>query len=89
MAAGCSDAQIQACLRWASDEALDLYKRTSDEDYGGWLLRGEQQRLSQLQLTNHLPRALPRVDADDMAAAMLTSRLELAQESGRAYGGGE
>ena len=83
MAAGCSDAQIQAALRWASDEALELYKRTSDVEYGGWLARAERQRLSQLQLTHHLPRALPRYESHDLAGALIDSRIEMAAEAAR------
>ena len=81
LAAKCSDAQIQAALRWASDEALELYKRTSDEEYGAWLLRAEQQRLNQLMLTHHLPRALPRYESHDLAGAFIAARLDLSREA--------
>ena len=44
LAAGCSDGQIQAALRWASAEALLIYKVIQREDYGDWITRGETQR---------------------------------------------
>ena len=44
LAAGCTDGQIQAALRWASLEALLIYKVIQREDYGDWLARGETQR---------------------------------------------
>ena len=44
LAAGCTDGQIQAALRWASTEALLIYKVIQREDYGDWLARGETQR---------------------------------------------
>ena len=44
LAAGCTDAQIQAALRWASSEALLIYKVIGREDYGDWITRGQTAR---------------------------------------------
>ena len=44
LAAGCTDAQIQAALRWASAEALLIYKVIGREDYGDWITRGQTAR---------------------------------------------
>ena len=59
-----------AALRWASEDALLLYKRTQPGTYGGWLLGAERVRLT-ARMTHHQPRPMPRVDADDFAAAMI------------------
>ena len=69
MAANCSNLQIQAALRWASAEALELYAITSEDAYGGWLLEAERVRLT-ATMAHHLPRALPVYDGDDAAAAL-------------------
>ena len=46
MAADCTDAQIQAALRWASEDALKIYKVANREAYGGWLRRAERAKLT-------------------------------------------
>ena len=46
LAAGCSDAEIQAALRWASEDALKIYKVPNKELYGGWLRKAERERLT-------------------------------------------
>ena len=46
MAAGCSDAQIQAALRWASEDALKIYKVANHDVYGGWLRSAEGVKLT-------------------------------------------
>ena len=46
MAAGCTDGQIQAALRWASDEALQVYKVVQREDYGDWITRAGTAKLT-------------------------------------------
>ena len=46
LAAGCSGPEIQAALRWASDEALKIYQVVQRETYGGWLIRAERIKLT-------------------------------------------
>ena len=64
LAADCSDAQIQATLRWASAEALKEYKQVNAEVYGSWILKSELVHtlgpgLTGLR-THQLPRLKPR-----------------------------
>jgi hypothetical protein len=54
MAADCSDAQIQAALRWASNDALKCYKVANKEAYGGWLIRAEKVKLTGERTTVNL-----------------------------------
>ena len=61
IAAGCSDAQVQAALRWASAEALAEYKQINAEVYGGWILAGEKQKLTGLRAAG-----LAQVQTDDI-----------------------
>ena len=75
LAAKCSNAQIQAALRWASAEALDLYAVTSEKSYGDWLLAAEQIKLT-ATMAHHLPRAMPTYDVEDLATALLDDRLQ-------------
>ena len=70
MQAGCTDGQIQAALRWASDDALRLYRRTEADKYGGWLLGAERVNLT-AAMTHHLPRAATHVGGDGEVAAMI------------------
>ena len=71
MAAGRSDAQIQIALRWASQEALQIYKVTNIEEYASWLLDAEKQVTTGLR-AGALPRVRPpQHDHLDRAAAML------------------
>ena len=44
MQAGCTDGQTDpgGAVRWASDDALGLYRRTEADKYGGWLLGAER-----------------------------------------------
>ena len=77
LASGRSDAQIQVALRWATSEALQVYKTTNIEEYGSWLLTAEQQVVSGLRA-----RALPTVqttqlDHIDRAMAMLDADSDL------------
>ena len=46
MASGCSDSEIRMALRWASEDALLLYKHTEEATYGAWLLGAERVRLT-------------------------------------------
>ena len=41
MAAGCTGPEIQAALRWASVEALQIYEVVQRETYGDWIIRAE------------------------------------------------
>ena len=70
MAAGCSDAQIQAMLRWASPASLASYKQINDVAYGDMLRRAEQVKLTGARVHN-LPRPPPRVSHEDMAIAYI------------------
>ena len=88
MAAKCSNLQIQAALRWASEEALELYAITSEDAYGGWLLDAEKVRLT-ATMAHHLPRAMPVLDNDDAAAAFIAGRHAMDAEAAageRAFG---
>ena len=60
LAADCSDAQIQATLRWASAEALKEYKQVNAEVYGSWILRSELVHTTGPGLTGLRPHQLPR-----------------------------
>ena len=77
MAARCTDAQIQAALRWSSAEALAIYKNANMSQYGGWLLTAEQQKLTGMRAVN-LPRPLPQTDNINRAVAVGGGRRELA-----------
>ena len=61
IAAKCTDAQVQAALRWASAEALAEYKQINAEVYGGWILSAEKQKLTGLH-TAGLARMPPVTD---------------------------
>jgi len=76
MAAKCTNLQIQAALRWASEEALELYAITDESTYGSWLLRAEQQQLT-ATMAQHLPRPMPVIDADDACAAFMACRIDV------------
>jgi hypothetical protein len=80
MAAGCSDSEIRAALRWASEDALLLYKRTEAATYGSWLLGAERVRLT-ASMTHHLPRPVPRTDSDHLAAAAIDTRRDLVERA--------
>ena len=70
LAGAYTDGQIQAALRWASDDALRLYRRTEADKYGGWLLGAERVNLT-AAMTHHLPRAATHVGGDGEVAAMI------------------
>ena len=61
IAAKCTDAQVQAALRWASAEALAEYKQINAEVYGGWILSAEKQKLTGLHAAG-LARVPPVTD---------------------------
>ena len=76
LAAGCTDAQIQAALRWASAEALLIYKVIQREDYGDWITRGQVQRTTGARAASlrrdgsQLPTYGPAHDGDVAPAAI-------------------
>ena len=80
LSAKCSNAQIQAALRWASEEALGLYAVTEEREYGSWLHRAEQVQLT-ATMAHHLPRAMPTYDAEEVAEAFLVDRANTISEA--------
>ena len=86
LAAGCTDAQIQAALRWASADAVEIYKVANREQYGGWLLRAEKEQLTGERLIQLLEqrRFIPVTDGDELAGIYLDQRKELDSTAERA-----
>jgi len=76
VAAGCSDGEVQAALRWASEDALKVYKVANKETYAGWLIRAERVKLTGVRLAS-MPRPPPEYDNEERAAAILTSAATL------------
>ena len=72
MAAGCQDSEIQAALRWSSEDALNIYKVPNAGVYGGWLRRAERVKLTGARAIS-LQRPLPVSDCDGRAALAFTS----------------
>jgi len=70
VAAGCSDGEVQAALRWASEDALKVYKVSNKEQYGGWLLAAEKVKLTGVRLAA-MPRPPPEYDNERRAALVL------------------
>ena len=87
LAAGCTDAQIQAALRWASAEALLIYKVIQREDYGDWITRGQVQRTTGARAASlrrdgsQLPTYGPAHDGD-VAPAAIAAASRFAPEQG-------
>ena len=87
LASGCSDGQIQAALRWASAEALLIYKVIQREDYGGWITRGETARTTGARASalrvdgGQLPAYGPAAEGD-MAPADIAAASRFAPEHG-------
>ena len=87
LAAGCSDGQIQAALRWASAEALLIYKVIQREDYGSWITRGETQRTTGARAAalrvdgSQLPAYGPAAEGD-VAPAEIMAASRFAPEQG-------
>ena len=79
-AAGASDTRSQAMLRWASEDALLLYKRTDSDEYAQWVGVAGVTTFDTIR-TQHLPRQEAprdatraqgiRMDCDDLCAAVL------------------
>ena len=66
--AGASPAQIQALLRWQTDDSLRLYARLTAKSYGGWVLKAQRSDVTMVS-----PADLPCYEA--------THALELLQAS--------
>jgi len=83
MAAGCTDAQIQAAVRWASEDALKIYKVTNREAYGDWLVRAERAKLTGERATTlHVDhRHMPITSHDELVASFLGERDALEKTS--------
>jgi hypothetical protein len=79
LAAGCSGPEIQAALRWASDESLKVYQVIQRETYGGWLIAAEQVKLTGARASSlHAEgRHLPVYEPESMLADALGTREEL------------
>ena len=43
-----SPSQIQALLRWQTEDSLRLYARSSERSYGSWVLKAQQANISQV-----------------------------------------
>ena len=80
LAAKCTDAQIQAALRWASAEALAEYKQINAEHYGEWILNSERQKLTGARDAD-LANDLPRTDDLDLHQAIWNSRMDCRHEA--------
>ena len=70
VAAGCSDGEVQAALRWATEDALKVYRVPNKEQYGGWLERAERVKLTGVRLAA-MPRPPPPIDNERRAALVL------------------
>ena len=80
IAANCTDAQVQAALRWASAEALAEYKQINAEVYGGWILSAEKQKLTGLRAAG-LARVQPVTDELLLHQTIHSSRAECIQDA--------
>ena len=80
IAAKCTDAQVQAALRWASAEALAEYKQINAEVYGEWILSAEKQKLTGLRAAG-LARLQPVTDELLMYQTIHNSRAECIQDA--------
>ena len=80
MAAGKSDAEIQVALRWASPEALQIYKIANVEQYAGWLVEAERQTLTGTRAIG-LPRVLPQTDHLERAAMLAGAGRDLQERA--------
>ena len=80
---GASTSRIQAMLRWASDDAVLIYQRTTEDEYAQWVRAAACADIDTI-LTHHLPRAEAARDgtrardvmyeADGMVGEMLEAR---------------
>ena len=78
-AAGCTGPEIQAALRWASDDALKVYQVVQRETYGDWLMRAEKVKLTGARASSlHAEgRHLPVYEPENMIADALATREEM------------
>ena len=83
LAAKCTDAQIQAALRWSSAEALQEYKNITPEAYGSWLLGAERVKLTNVMRARDLAR-LPRTDDLDHMNAIHSARAQCRRDAEQA-----
>lgn len=77
LAAGCSDAEIMAALRWSTLESLQVYKNANPAQYGEWLKKAERQRLTGMRLVNlaqEVGRPLPICDTLERVHAINAGR---------------
>ena len=86
MAAGCSGPEIQAALRWASIEALQIYQVVQRETYGDWIIRAETVKLTGARASSlHAEgKHLPVYEPEHMVADVLASREEMRSRAERA-----
>ena len=87
-AAGVDDAKIQACLRWASVDALNTYRMSDAAQYASWLRAAMQstfvvRRGASALRADGSSIAIPRTDNADRAAAILEEQLELLEIANR------
>ena len=82
MAAGATDAEIQAALRWASVEALRIYEVRNAEHYGNLIRRAEATRLTGMRFVS-LQRRQPQHDHVDAAVALESARADLLVQARR------
>ena len=89
MAAGCSGPEIQAALRWASVEALQIYQVVQRETYGDWIMRAETVKLTGARASSlHAEgKHLPVYEPEHMVADVLASREEMRSRAERADSG--
>ena len=90
-AAGVDDAKIQACLRWASVDALNTYRMAYAAQYASWLRAAMSahfvvRRGASAMRADGSAIALPRVDSTDRAVAILEEQLELLELANREGG---
>ena len=89
MAADCTDAQIQAALRWASEDALKVYKVANREAYGSWLTRAEKVKLTgeRARSLHATHRHLPMFEMEELAGAFTTAQQQLGRAAAAADSG--
>ena len=84
MASGRTDAEIQLALRWASPEALKIYKVANAEQYAGWLRGAEQTELTGMRAVQIPPRPAPAHDHLAAYHSLSEGRADLLAQAGLA-----
>ena len=81
--------RTHAVLRWASDEALQIYQVVQRETYGDWLIRAEQVKLTGARASSlHAEgKHLPVYEPENMVADALGTREELRNRAERSDNG--